>query len=87
MVHANCHMSVMYTKWISVDLMAEHMGIHVAQTAEIGHSMVMLSAMLVYQLVGHKNSFGHNAEASMLLRSNVTFLNIKSNTSPHPDQG
>ena len=87
MVHANCHVSVIYTKWMTVDLMAEHMGIHLAQTAEIGQSMVMLSVMLVCQLVGHKNSFGHNAEASMLLRSNVTLPNIKSNTSPYPDQG
>ena len=72
---------------MTLDLMAEHIGIHVAQTAEIGQSMVMLSVMLVYQLVGHKNLFGHNAEALMLLRINVTLLNIKSKISPYPDQG
>jgi len=38
-LHANCHVSVIYMKVMTVDLMAAHMGIHVAQSAIIGHAV------------------------------------------------
>lgn len=49
-MHANCHMSVIDTKGVTVDLVAEHMGIHVAQSAAIGQTMVMLPVMLAAAL-------------------------------------
>ncbi len=52
-LHAKCHMSAM--KRMPVDLEAEHTGVHVAPSAIIGQSMVMLSVMLTVPSTGHKN--------------------------------
>lgn len=37
-----------------MDLVAEHMGVHVAQSAIIGQSMVMLSVMLAVPNTDHE---------------------------------
>lgn len=67
-LHAKCRMSVICMKVMTVDFMAEHIGIQFAQTAIIGHAVCHVCCTKYRS----QKSFGHNTEASLLLRSSVT---------------
>ena len=79
-LHANCHVPAM--KWMTVDL-RDWAHRRPRRTVKNDWSIHGLAVCYAYcTKYRSQKSFGHNAEASSLLRSSDT-----SNNSPDPDQG